>query len=269
MFETLTKEKEKPENVSKYLEILYKDSKGNDINRFKKYYENVMLNVRNQFYSSNFWTELKKEWGNINQEYYAKTHFHLFAEEVTEVFIKPYDSMVDKTFRKNVVLNNNWPNEPEKGWIDPSYPFEKLNDLLRTTIIVKYLDGAEFVLKKIEELALKNNYNFRCDYEAKDKGYYAIHAYISPTFEIQNLFWDTENKKIQVEIQITTQIQDTIKKLTHEYYEKRRSKITNDELTWQWNYKSDEFALNYMGHILHYLEGMIMEIRDKKGDTNE
>ena len=80
MFETLTKEKEKPENVSKYLEILYKDSKGNDINRFKKYYENVMLNVRNQFYSSNFWTELKKEWGNqlISPFFYAIIFYILF-----------------------------------------------------------------------------------------------------------------------------------------------------------------------------------------------
>jgi hypothetical protein len=28
-------------------------------------------------------------------------------------------------------------------------------------------------------------------------------------------------------------------------------------------YKSDEFAINYLGHILHYLEGTIVEIRDK------
>ena len=36
------------------------------------------------------------------------------------------------------------------------------------------------------------------------------------------------------------------------------------EKIWQWNYKSDEFAANYLGHILHYVEGMIIEIRDKK-----
>lgn len=269
MFDTLIEDKEKPKDVSEYLKRLYKDSKGNYTSKYKNYYENVMLNVQNQFYTSSFWSELQKEWGNIDQEYYSQTHFHLFAEKLTEVFIKPYNSMVDKTFRKNVVLNDCWPNEPKKGWIDPSYPFERLNDLLRTTIIVKYLDGAEFVLQKIQELATKANYDFRCDYEAKDKGYYAIHAYICPTFEIQNLLWDTNNVKIQLEIQITTQIQDTIKKLTHEYYEKHRSTIANDELAWQWNYKSDEFALNYMGHILHYLEGMIMEIRDKKGDKND
>ena len=108
-----------------------------------------------------------------------------------------------------------------------------------------------------------NNCGFRFDYEAKEKGYYAIHAYIDFESEVENINWDTRKINISIEIQITTQIQDTIKKLTHEYYQKHRSSIQNETLAWQWNYKSDDFALNYMGHILHYLEGMIMEIRDK------
>ena len=236
-----------------------------DSDKYKRYYNNVMQSVKQQFLNSAFWTDLLAKWDSINQEYLEKTKYNLFAERLETVFVKPYSSMFDKTFRKNIVQNNFWPNEPKDGWIYPLDCFEHLNDLLRTTIIVKYLDGAEFVLAKIKDMAESNNYDFRCDYEAKEKGYYAIHAYIKPLFEIEEMNWDSRKIYLEVEIQITTQIQDTIKKLTHEYYEKHRSVVSDCKSKWQWNYKSDEFALNYMGHILHYLEGMIMEIRDKKG----
>lgn len=50
----------------------------------------------------------------------------------------------------------------------------------------------------------------------------------------------------------------------HKYYEERRKKVKLNEKDWIWDYKCDEFAANYLGHILHYVEGMIMEIREKQ-----
>ena len=38
----------------------------------------------------------------------------------------------------------------------------------------------------------------------------------------------------------------------------------DDDMKWQWDYKSDEFTANYLGHILHYVEGRIVELRDKQ-----
>ena len=259
----------KPETVDDYWKWLHQEFNIDNSTKHEKYYNTVMNSVERQFYNSCFWKELLSKWEAIDQEYFATTGFNLFFDKLKQVYIKPYESMVDKTFRKNVVVNKNWPEKPEDGWIYPNEPFELLNDLLRTTIIVKYLDGGEFILRKIEELANKCGYKFRYDYEAKDKGYYAIHAYVRPQFEIENVNWDTRKVYIWIEIQITTQIQDTIKKLTHEYYEKRRSRIDDKKLARQWDYKSDEFSLNYLGHILHYLEGMIMEIRDKDRGNND
>ncbi len=65
---------------------------------------------------------------------------------------------------------------------------------------------------------------------------------------------------------MTTQLQEVIRRLLHTYYEdKRQSK--KEQTKWQWNYNSDEFSANYLGHILHYVEGMIMEVREKqRGD---
>lgn len=36
------------------------------------------------------------------------------------------------------------------------------------------------------------------------------------------------------------------------------------DIKWQWDYESDEFIPNYLGHILHYIEGMIMEVRKRE-----
>ena len=74
----------------------------------------------------------------------------------------------------------------------------------------------------------------------------------------------TEKIMVSIEIQITTQLQEVIKKLLHKYYEERRKRIEKPSVKWQWDYKSDEFSTNYLGHILHYVEGMIMDIRESR-----
>ncbi len=43
----------------------------------------------------------------------------------------------------------------------------------------------------------------------------------------------------------------------------RRKLLKPPDTKWQWDYKGDEFATNYLGHILHYVEGMIMDVRER------
>jgi len=81
--------------------------------------------------------------------------------------------------------------------------------------------------------------------------------------------WDTIFIKISIELQITTQLQEVIRKLLHNYYEERRIRLKEEDLKWQWDYRSDEFATNYLGHILHYIEGMIMDIREKQEEKKQ
>jgi hypothetical protein len=57
-----------------------------------------------------------------------------------------------KTFRKNILDNKNWPDEPGNGWIVPDNWYTKVNDIIRTLIIVKYLDGVDFVQERIGSL---------------------------------------------------------------------------------------------------------------------
>lgn len=255
----------KPQNIPEYQEWLYKNLREETSTSARNYFESVLSKVKADFENSDFWIKLTGNLQEYGQEYYINTDYYLFANNSPydlkpKLLIKSYDSFLLKTFRHNVINNINWPNAPNEGWILPSKGFSLINDLVRTLVVVKYLDGVEFIIEKIKNI----DCNCKVEFKAKEEGYYAAHVYIKRTYEIPKFDWNTRNEDILVEIQITTQLQEVIRKLLHKHYETNRKKIDIESTKWQWNYKSDEFSSNYMGHILHYIEGMIMDIRDKQ-----
>lgn len=77
--------------------------------------------------------------------------------------------------------------------------------------------------------------------------------------------WSKEIRPVRLEIQVTTQIKEVIKNLLHTYCESRRTTGVRPRLSdIAWNYREEEFAATYLGHILHYVEGMIIEVRDRR-----
>ena len=173
-------------------------------------------------------------------------------------------SFLEKTFRKNIIQNKSWPKPPANGWMFPTNCYSRVNDIIRTLITVKYLDGVDFIADKIKLLSNQNKLDYEIYLEAREEGYYAAHQYVTKEFEIPKIDWDTEKIDFSIEIQITTQLQEIIRGLLHKYYGERRKRISKEDIKWQCDYKGDEFTANYLGHILHYVEGMIMEIRDKQ-----
>ena len=89
--------------------------------------------------------------------------------------------------------------------------------------------------------------------------------YVKPTVEIPNSVGKVE---FSAEIQITTQLKEVMRQLTHGQHQERRQKErpAPDE-KWQWDHRSKEFVPNYLGHMLHYLEGMIMQVRDQQREA--
>lgn len=228
-------------------------------------YPYVIQKLNNDFENSLFWKELQGNINNYNDEYYLQNGYPLLKIEPMQIYSKPYESLINKSFRKNVLSNNNFPLEPTCGWITPENWFNKIKDLLRTTITVRYLDGVEFIANKIKELAEKNNFIFTVDFEAREEGYYAAHINIEGKFNIVGNDWDEKEIEFPIEIQVTTQLQEVIKALLHKMYEEVRTlPAIEKNQKWQWDYKSLEFSSNYLGHILHYMEGMILEVRDKQ-----
>ena len=122
--------------------------------------------------------------------------------------------------------------------------FGRINDIVRSLLVVKYLDGVTFAAAQIFEIAKALGTPCDTELKARDEGYYAAHLYFPVSCEIPRENWDTEKATILVELQITTQVQEVIRKLLHTYYEERRVTREQESATWQWNYKSPEFAAN-------------------------
>lgn len=230
------------------------------------YFKNEEIYLYNQntmeddIKGSSFWTFIKSNYQIFNREYYKETGYELFDNDNLKLNKKTFNSFLLKTNRKNKLENESWPNEPENGWVLPNNWYSKIDDIVRSSIIVNYLDGVIFVKNQLEEFCKKENLKCKTKYKAETEGYYAIHLYIVNKFELK----DIDNKFIKsdyfFEIQITTKPQELIKRLLHQSYELRRDKERNDELIWQWNYRELRFKENYLGHLLHYLEGMIIEM---------
>ena len=257
----------KPQNIDEYKKWLL-DKHGVTISsKTQAYYDSVALKVKQEYENSTFWSEIGQNLAIYDEEYLTRTGYHLLTSmTMPNLEMKKFDSFLLKAFRKNIINNDHYPDPPsEEGWILPDSWFSQINDTVRTTMVVKYLDGVDFMKNKIGSLCDQHKMDFKCFLEAREEGYYAAHLYTIREFEIPTETWDTRKVPIQIEIQVTTQLQEVIKRLLHKYFEARRTLVGSKDLKWQWDYKSDEFIANYLGHILHYVEGMIMEVRDRQG----
>lgn len=254
-----------PQTIGKYLGWLKKEHHVEIGEREKNHYDSVAHKVRQEFSLSHFWSELTGSLGKFDQEFQLKTGYPLLMPNYQpDLHVKPFDSFVLKTFRKNILENDMFPEEPQDGWILPTNWFSRIHDIVRTLLIAKYFDGVAFLIDKIDTLSKECSMPCQVVYEAREEGYYAVHLYVQQVFEIPKVTWDTERVAFSVEIQITTQLQEVIRRLLHTYYEERRRMPKKSFEKWQWDYRCDEFCVNYLGHILHYVEGMIMEIREKQ-----
>jgi hypothetical protein len=260
----------KPQNLKEYLCWLNEELGIEIADKHKRLYESATNFIKRDFELSSFWKKLLENLPNYREDYKLQSGYDLLiSDDLPIVHIKPFGSLLEKTYRKNVIKNKQWPKSPNDKWISPNDWDSRISDIIRTSITVKYLDGVEFLASKIKTLCENLEESCEIHFEASEVGYYAAHLYTIQKFEIPTLTWETKKIDLSIEIQITTQLQEAIRRLIHKYYEQERCRITTEDLKWQWNYKSEEFAANYLGHILHYVEGMIMEIREKQKERGK
>ena len=260
---------DKPTDLSAYTDWLVREHNVGALSRHKRHYEFVALKVLTDFETSDFWEKLNKQLPDVRSEYRAANDDPLFVVDengTPELLRKTFQSFFLKTYRRNVLDNRSWPNAPDGGWLLPASWFEKVSDIVRTLFVVKYLDGVEFLATKIQTLSKDCGLACEVEFQAREEGYYAAHISIIQDFDIPTMVFDTFRASIPIEIQITTQLQEVIRGLLHKHYEERRINTQSFDIKWQWDYKCAEFSTNYLGHILHYVEGMIMGIREGGDD---
>lgn len=261
---------DRPSNVSEY--HIWVNSKGTPITEsVKKEYNSSVAAMLQQFQKSQFWQELTKtRLREFNQSYQGShNQYHLLLTEAApDLLGKSFDSVVIKSLRVNVLGNRNWPDPPEGGWRQPDNWLELFNDVIRTRFIVKYFDGVQFLMDKLAEFANTSGLNVTKGFRAYDDGYYAAHVYVSCKFNIPAPL-NTRQVTTQVEMQITTQVQEVITQLLHEQYEGDRLEPPQEDDNWKWDNRCKRFSRAYLGHTLHHLEGVILDVRDRTKGTDK
>jgi hypothetical protein len=225
------------------------------------YFDVVAASLKRQFESSPFWVELQRRLPDYDGAYFVETGLGLMSlPHPGNVETKPWNSFLAKTYRRNVLHNSNFPDEPDGGWVLPTNWFAQTKDVLRTMFVVRYLDGVHELGSRIETLAGELGLRTESTLEGTSAGYYAGHVVAFAKLDVPTTGWENVVTDVPIEIQVTTQVQEVIKGLLHRTYELQRMQA-EDNLEWQWDYDSRPFAAKYLGHILHYVEGRIMNVR--------
>jgi len=261
----------RPKDVGEYTEWLRARHREDVGTRYPAYYSTVVATMQRQFQASALWSTLMASRQAIDDEYRTIKGVGLLTADTPVLCTKPWPSFLDKTFRKNIVANANWPDPPAGGWLLPDNWFGRVGDLVRTSFYVRYLDGVEFLSRRVESIATDQQCECASSLQPGEEGYYAMHVDIASDFEIPRRDWDTLRLHTSVELQVTTGVKSLIKELLEERYRLTRSESSSERRSTTpvaWRLGSEAFSLIYLGHVTHFVEDMIVRLRDSRKESN-
>jgi hypothetical protein len=257
----------RPANLGEYVAWLQASHGQDVVRRYPAYYNTVVAEMSRQLEASEFWQTLLDGLPEIEDAYRSSKGVALLTAERPTLATKSWIPFLEKTFRKNVVANENWPDPPDGGWLLPDNWLERVGDLVRTTIYVRYLDGVEFLSDAVIHIASEHLRTCGAALQASDEGYYAMHLDVSCEFEVPRRDWDTTRLMTTFELQVTTGVKGLIKELLEDRYRARRLIRGQDSASSKpvaWALGTDAFSLSYLGHVTHFIEEMIVRLRDKR-----
>ena len=219
------------------------------------------------FEGSDYWREVATRLDDWAHAYTKKTAAPLFhgAPHLPKLAYKPWRSFLSRTWRENVSRNENWPEPPPNGWWLPDNWFERAWDIVRTRIVVRYMDGVETVAKGLVVCAKERHFGLEASFrpEAKADGYYAYHVLVRQPFTVAAVDYDVKlNRYSTVEIQVMTELADLISDLTHAYYERTRESWS-EGTPWQWDPLAEETMAFELSQDSSKVERQIMRLREK------
>lgn len=211
-----------------------------------------------------FWQGLVARLEEASKEYRQAHGVDLcgFTPQPVALLKKPYDSVVNKTYRHNVTWNRNWPGAPKKvGWLTPTTVYRELDDLLRCTIVCSFIDGPGKLAESLSAQAKASGLASIVRPVALDEGYYAQHLYLTFPLDV-SIESKVARVPLRVELQLVTQPQQLVRHLTHKYYKEQRSLPYTERESWKWAFSTNQFRARYLSHALHLLEALILDVRD-------
>ncbi len=169
-----------------------------------------------------FFVTLNENLKRYSRCFQDSTGYPLFDEGYKLTLVeKSYESIVDKMYRINVKNNKSFPDAPEHGWMRCEDVFSRIHDLVRGTIVCRYLDGPEYLVQQISALASTSGARSASETQQRsDEGHFYGSSHrislILPDIPIANFFEFNEIKvDFHVEIQVTTRFQELLYDLTH------------------------------------------------------
>jgi hypothetical protein len=231
-----------------------------DIRAATTWYNTAIISKLQEIRDGGFSTAVLAAIPTWQAEYSSR--FQLFTEpSVTELdFVpKPFMSVVNKLYREAILSK-------EPSTFPFTECFSRFDDLVRTTLASPYGDGPIFIAEKLNNLAEERKLSKSVKRRGNDFGYYAIHFSYDTRVELLD-FPKPEVVEVDLtaEIQLTTQLQLSLRTLTHKLYERRR--LNMDTTTdWKWEFDNELFRPSYTGHTLHLLESLLLEMKNAEDD---
>ena len=146
-------------------------------------------------------------------------------------------------------------------------PIPNLNDIVRTRVACRYIDGVEFLARKFMEVGEETNCNSKLSREGRIEGYFAQHI----TFEqsvILRLAGHEQIATVICEIQLASELATRIWDASHPLYEDARMQ-RNAPAEWQWKPTDPRFIANQLGHMIHLADGLLVQLRDTDSDRKK
>lgn len=259
-------EDNRPLSVEEYVEWAKKKLNVELSNKTERWYNSNARAIINTAQAHPFFAKLDEALLQDEEAYKQAHSVGLMMRRELHLLQKPYSSMLDKSLRKNVLENPSFPKPPKDGWFVPETWFAQNNDIVRSTLVCKYIDGPKFLVSRFEERARVLGLSLRSKSQQNDDGYYAYHFYVRLPVELDWFDWRSKTESVEIEVQITTQLQEVLRALTHKLYEVRRLASASDPHSWKWEVMTKRFKAAFLGHTLHMLEAAIVELRDSKDE---
>ena len=204
-----------------------------------------------------FWAAANEQLPKWRTEYRALVGSDLLPQHGLPKFqSKPEASLRDKLIRQCKLHKNDLSRVLETD----GPPIPKLNDLVRTRVVCRYIDGVDFLAKKFTELGTKMNCSPILSREGKIEGYFAQHITLRHNV-ILRLAGYEQMATINCEIQLASELATRVWDASHPLYEdvRVRGKAPAD---WQWQPTDPQFIANQLGHMIHLADGLLVHLRD-------
>jgi hypothetical protein len=139
-------------------------------------------------------------------------------------------------------------------------PVPQLNDLVRARVQCQFLDGVEYLVDRLEELANKLSLKPSRRREGRIEGYFAQHFYF-----YADVFFrfggGPKPTSIKCEVQVATELSTRVWDVAHPVYEQWRGQVEHPE-DWQWKPDDPRFLARQFGHMIHLADGMLVQLRE-------